>query len=45
MFDDEVIAKKEVDYNGIFCVALEAIKELKAELDALKQRIVILESN
>ena len=44
MFDDETIAKKNVNYNDIFCVALEAIKELKAEVDTLKQFIKELES-
>ena len=44
MFDDEVVAKKEVNYNQLFCVGLEAIKELKAEIDTLKERIAVLEN-
>ena len=43
IFDDEVIAKKTVNYAELFCVAIEAIKELKAEVDTLNQRIAVLE--
>jgi hypothetical protein len=43
MFDDETIAKKNVKYNDVFCLALKAIKELKIEVDNLKQRITEME--
>ena len=32
-----------VNYNNLFCVAVGAIKELKAEVDTLKERIAVLE--
>ena len=44
MFDDETIAKKNVKYNDVFCVALEAIKELKVEIDILKDEINTLKT-
>ena len=36
-FDDEVIAKKEVDYEQLFTVALQAIQELEARVEALEK--------
>ena len=33
-----------VNYNNLFCLAIGAIKELKAEVDTLKERIAVLEN-
>jgi len=38
-----VADKYIVNYNNLFCVAIGAIKELKAEVDTLKERIAVLE--